>query len=512
MNAVVIVGAGHAGGRAAFALREAGYSGRIVLIGEESHPPYERPPLSKELLAGAKSAEQTFLKPLDAYRDAAVELRLSTRVEKIDRAAKRVILSGGEEVAYDKLLLTTGARPRRLPLDGRPCSHLLYLRDIGDATRIGEWVRNGARLVVVGAGLIGLEIAATAREAGCEVTVVEAGPTPLMRVVAPEIGEWFAGQHRRRGVELLVNACVTSIGDGAAGATVVLADGRTLEADLVVVGIGAIPNDDLARDAGLAVDDGIIVDEFGRTSDPDIFAAGDAVRAFNPLLRRHQRLETWRNAQDQPVSVARVIAGGLEPYAEIPWFWTDQYRFNFQMAGLPEAWDQLVWRGSPDDPHFTVFYLQAGRVVAAAALNDGRSIHAATELIRTGASIDPADLARPAAENQGEAVVTDAGGGWVKVAELSEAPPGEIKGVLVGEQHVAICNIDGRLYASDNVCTHAFALLSDGWIEDGCMVCPLHGGRFEAATGKAMGDPVDCDLKTFPVRVVGEDIEVLIKG
>jgi len=397
---IVIVGAGHAGGRAAEALRGAGFKGEVLLIGEERHPPYERPPLSKELLAGTIEIEKIYVRPLAWYGDNGIALRLGTRVGEIDRGARRLRLEGAGSEAYDLLLLTTGARARMLRGPGAEHRHVLYLRDIDHTLALRPRLGPGARVAVIGAGFIGLEAAAIARKSGAAVTVIELAPQPLGRVAAPEIGAFFADLHREHGVELHLSTGVAAIEENGDGLRIVTADGGAIEADLALAGIGAVPNTELAQAAGLAIEDGIVVDEFGRTSDPAIFAAGDVTRHFNPILGRRIRLEAWQNAQNQAIAVAKVMAGGTQPFAEVPWFWTDQYDVNLQMAGAPERWDALVRRPGANPRSFTLFYLQESRVVAANTINNPRDMRFAKMLIERGRVIDPACLADPAQKLQ----------------------------------------------------------------------------------------------------------------
>jgi NADPH-dependent 2,4-dienoyl-CoA reductase/sulfur reductase-like enzyme len=396
---IVIVGAGHSGGRAAEALRAAGFSGSILMLGAERYPPYERPPLSKELLAGSIEIEKTFVRPLAWYRENEITLRLSVSVTGLDTGARRVLIDGAGE-AYDRLLLATGARPRRLRVPGGDSGRVHYIRDIADCLALRERLRPEARVAIIGAGFIGLEVAAVARTRGCAVKVIEMATQPLGRVVAPEIGAWFARLHRDRGVEVRTEAAIDAIEDTGSALRLRLAGGDAIEADLAVAGIGATPNTELAEAAGLAVQDGILVDAFGRSSDPAIFAAGDVTRHFNPILGRHIRLEAWQNAQNQAIAVAKVMAGGNEPFAEVPWFWTDQYDVNLQVAGAPERWDRLVWRGEPTARAFTLFYLEGGRVVAANTVNNARDMRFARMLIQSGKPVDAESLADPAVKLQ----------------------------------------------------------------------------------------------------------------
>jgi 3-phenylpropionate/trans-cinnamate dioxygenase ferredoxin reductase subunit len=393
---IVILGAGHAGGRAAEALRAAGFKGSVTVVGDENHPPYERPPLSKELLAGTFEVERTYIKPREYYEQAGIALRLGSAAVAIDRAAQRLHLADGGTLPYDSLLLTLGARPRRLSTAGGGGERVYYLRDIDDCLKLRAVLAAEHHLIVIGAGFIGLEAAAVARSRGCTVTVVEAAATPLARVAPPELGAFYTELHRRKGVTLHLGAAVTAIEQRGDAAMVQLASGETLSGDAVLVGIGAVPNSELAAAADLVVDDGILVDAHGRSSDPLIFAAGDVTRHFNPLLGRRIRLEAWLNAQNQAIAVAKVMAGGSEPYAELPWFWSDQYDVNLQTAGVPERWDQIVWRGRAEDGRFTLFYLDRGVPVGGATVNNARDMRFVKLLTTQAKPVDPARLADPA--------------------------------------------------------------------------------------------------------------------
>lgn len=390
---ILILGAGHAGGVAAATLRQAGFAGKITLIGSDTHPPYERPPLSKEVLAGAAPVEKTYLRPLAFYADAGISLRLGETVVMINRKAQRVTLASVETVPYDALLLTLGARARRLPVPGGDHKRVFYLRDIADSLALRERLEPGKRLAVIGAGFIGLEAAAVARKRGVAVTVLEVQREPIQRVAAPEIGRFLADLHRGNGVDLRTGVGAVAIEEVGGELRLALSTGESLAADSALIGIGAQPNTELAHASGLAVEDGVLVDEFGRTNDPDIYAAGDVTRHWNSLLKRKIRLESWQNAQNQAIAVAKAMVGGNEPFAEIPWFWTDQYDVNLQMAGAPESWDSLVWRGNAAEKSFTVFYLKDGKPVACNTVNNGRDMRFARELIAKGRAIDPVRLA-----------------------------------------------------------------------------------------------------------------------
>jgi len=397
VKSIVIVGGGHAAGRAIETLRGGGFDGSITLVGEEEFPPYERPPLSKQLLSGEVEVASTFVRAEAWYEQQRVEMRLGLRAEAIDRRASMVLLRNGDSVAYDRLLLTTGARPRALNVEGADLPGVHSVRTVRDALALRERLQPGARLLVVGAGFIGLEVAAVARGRGCQVTVLEAGSHPLGRVAPAEVGQVFARLHESFGTVVRLNASLTRIDLAPDGRslTALGADGVAWSADAIVVGIGSIPNTELAADAGLCVDNGVRTDEFGRTSDPSIFAAGDVTSHFNPLLGRHLRLETWQNAQNQAIAVARVMVGGSQPHAEVPWFWTDQFNMNFQSAGAPSGWDEVLWRGSPNAGPSAVFLRRDGVVVGGATFNQGRLMRHIRQFVATRARVSAAVLTDP---------------------------------------------------------------------------------------------------------------------
>ena len=394
-DTIVIVGAGHAGGRAAQALRQAGFAGRVVLIGEEKYPPYERPPLSKELIVTDAGLEKARLHDPAYYEQHKIELMLGAQAEAIDRAGKAVILAGGARVPYDRLMLTTGARVRKLPIPGADLPGIFYLRDFDDTQAIRARLREGVRAVVIGGGFIGLETAASARKRGAAVTVLEAADRLMGRAVAPEIGAWFAELHKKHGVDVRLGVRIKAIEGTGRVESVVLDGGEAIPADIVVIGIGIVPNVELARLAGLAVENGIVVDEFGRTSDPAIFAAGDCALQPNAFTGRRLRLESYQNAQDQAMAVARNMVGEPKAYEDSLWVWSDQHDVNLQMTGVPLAYDKLVWRGDPASGAFMVFYLQNGRIVAVNTVNLGREMKPAQRLMQSRKVFDPAQLADP---------------------------------------------------------------------------------------------------------------------
>jgi 3-phenylpropionate/trans-cinnamate dioxygenase ferredoxin reductase subunit len=391
----VVIGAGQAAGRAVEAMRGEGFEGRIVVVGTEDHLPYERPPLSKQLLTGDYEPERTYLHDQAFYDEHRIELRLRTSALAIDRDARTVDLSDGESLSYDKLLLTTGARVRRLSSPGSDLPGINYLRDISDSLAIRGHFAEGARLVIVGGGYIGLEAAAAAASRGCHVTVLEMAPLVMNRVVAPDVSRFYEAVHRDHGVDIRTSATVEGFAGGDRVEAVLSGDGVSIPADFVVVGVGIEAEATLAEAAGLPIDNGIMVDEYGRTEDPAIFAAGDVANHPNPLLGRRVRLESWQNAQNQAINTARAMCGRLEPYAEIPWFWSNQYDLNLQMVGLPETWDQLVVRGDMADHRFSVFCLADGSLVAANGINSPRDVRVARMLMEQNIRPDPAALGDP---------------------------------------------------------------------------------------------------------------------
>ncbi|MFF2660533.1 NAD(P)/FAD-dependent oxidoreductase [Kitasatospora sp. NPDC058032] len=395
----VIVGASLGGAKAAQALREAGYTGGIVLIGDEHERPYERPPLSKGYLLGKTDREKIYVHPPQWYAEHDVTLRLGTPVVAIDPAAHTVTLADDGRVEYAKLLLTTGSVPRRLPVPGAEQEGVHYLRRVEDSERIRGAFREGARVVVVGAGWIGLETAAAARTAGAEVTVLEAAELPLLRVLGHEVAQVFADLHRDHGVDLRFGVQVTELtGEGGRVTGVRLADGTTVAADAVVVGVGIAPTTALAEAAGLTVDNGIKTDEHLRTSDPDIHAAGDVANAYHPLFGRHLRVEHWANALNQPQTAARAMLGEDAVYDRVPYFFTDQFDLGMEYTGYvePGGYDRVVFRGDPATREFIAFWLSGGRVLAGMNVNVWDVTDPIRELVRSGRPVDVKALADPA--------------------------------------------------------------------------------------------------------------------
>jgi 3-phenylpropionate/trans-cinnamate dioxygenase ferredoxin reductase subunit len=395
-EAFVIAGAGLGGAKAAEALRDKGYDGPIVLVGAEEHRPYERPPLSKGYLIGKDEREKAFVHPESWYAEHGVELRAGARVASIDRHAHQVRLADASRLGYAKLLLATGASPVHLPVLGANADRVVYLRTIDDSERLRTLFGQISRLVVIGAGWIGLEAAAAARGAGVDVVVVEAAPLPLLRVLGPEMAEVFAALHRRNGVEFRFGETVGEITtEGGYATGVRLGDGSVLPTDAVLVAIGVAPNAQLAEDAGLAVDDGILVDAALRTEDPDIFAAGDVARAHHPRLQKRIRVEHWANALNQPQVAAAGMLGEQAQYDRLPYFFTDQYDLGMEYVGYvePGGYDRLVTRGDPASGEFIAFWLAGGRVLAGMNVNVWDVGDPIRALIESGAQVDPDALA-----------------------------------------------------------------------------------------------------------------------
>jgi 3-phenylpropionate/trans-cinnamate dioxygenase ferredoxin reductase subunit len=394
----VIVGASLAGAKAAQTLREEGFDGSIVLIGEEAERPYERPTLSKDFLQGKSERESIYVHPQTWYEDHNVELRLGVAVVGIDREQHEVTMADGEQLGYDKLLLTTGSSPRRLTVPGADLGGVLYLRRVQDSERLKSTLAAAARIVIVGAGWIGLETAAAARAADVEVTVLETAALPLLRVLGREVAQVFADLHRAHGVDLRFGAQLAEItgSDGHADG-VRLADGTHVDADAVVVGVGITPNSQLAESAGIEVDNGVLVDASLRSSDPDVYAAGDVANALNPLYGKHIRVEHWANALNQPQAAAKAMLGQSVAYERVPYFYSDQYDLGMEYTGYvePDAYDQVVFRGDTDGREFIAFWLAEGRVLAGMNVNVWDVTDQIQALVRSGTQVDADELADP---------------------------------------------------------------------------------------------------------------------
>ncbi|MEV7994746.1 FAD-dependent oxidoreductase [Streptomyces sp. NPDC086077] len=397
-NTFVIVGGGLAAAKAAEALRKEGHSGPLLVIGDEQERPYIRPPLSKGYLLGKEERDSIFVHSEDWYTEHEVELLLGTSARAVDPGAREVELDGGRRVGYDRLLLATGSSPRRLSVPGADLDNVLYLRRVGESERLKAAFSEGARIVVVGGGWIGLETAAAARTAGAEVTVLERSELPLLKVLGREAAEVFAALHREHGVELRPHAEVERL-TGSAGRVdgVQLTDGTHLGADAVVVGIGITPNVRLAQEAGLEVRDGIVTDAHLRTSAADIFAAGDVANAYHPVLDRHLRVEHWANALNQPGTAALSMLGKEAVYDRLPYFYTDQYDLGMEYTGYvePGGYDRVVFRGDTAAREFIAFWMSGNRVLAGMNVNVWDVIDPIRDLVLSRADIDDARLRDP---------------------------------------------------------------------------------------------------------------------
>lgn len=391
-DTTVIVGAGQAGGDLASALRQQGYAGSIVMIGEEQAVPYRRPPLSKAFLSGEIGEDGLFIKPREAYEKHGIELHTGTRVTSIDRVGHTVTLDDGALISYSKLVLATGGRARRLTLPGAEKPNVHYVRTIDDVVRLRTQFVAGQRLVIVGGGYVGLEIAAVGIKSGLKVTLVEAMPRLLARVTGPELSSYYEGVHRGRGVDIRLGVGVSAVEGDERAETIVLQNGDRIPADVVVVGIGLIPNTELAEQCGLAVDNGILVDLYAQTSDPDIYAAGDCTNHDNGFLGRRLRLESVPNASEQARVVAASICGKPIPHSGVPWFWSDQYDLKLQMVGLSQGYDHVVVRGSMENNSFAAFYLQDGIVISVDSVNRAQDFLMGKKMVAGKMRIDPAAL------------------------------------------------------------------------------------------------------------------------
>ena len=396
--AYVIVGASLAGAKAAGTLRQEGFDGPVVLIGEETERPYERPPLSKDYLLGQADRETIYVHPLAGYAEHDVDLKLGTRVTGIDPAAHEVRLDDGSRAGYAKLLLTTGSSPRRLTVPGADADGVLYLRRVSDSDQIKAAFAAASRVAVIGAGWIGLETAAAARTAGVEVTILEAAELPLLRVLGREAAQVFADLHRDHGVDLRFGVQVAEItGSGGRADGVRLADGTRIPADAVIVGVGITPNTQLAEAAGLKVANGIVTDARLQSSDPDVYAAGDVANAYHPLLGQHIRVEHWYNALHQPQTAAQAMLGRDVAYDRVPYFYTDQYDLGMEYAGYvePGGYDQVIFRGDVPRREFIAFWLGGGRVLAGMNVNIWDVNDTIAAIVRGGRTVNAGRLADP---------------------------------------------------------------------------------------------------------------------
>jgi len=392
----IIIGASHSAAQCCVSLRQGGWEGEIIAIGDEKALPYHRPPLSKDFLSGDKTLDDILIRPESTYENADITLKLGTRVTAINGKAKTVKTDKGESLSYDKLVLTMGARIRRLPVPGEDLPNVFYLRDTDDVLAIKDQVASGKSAVIIGGGYIGLETAASLTKQGVQVTVLEAMDRILQRVTAPELSGFYRRVHTEEGVNILEGVMATSIEKTDDGLCVKTKDGDGFEADMVIIGIGVIPNSELAEAAGLTVGNGIEVNEFCQTSDPDIYAAGDVTWHYNPIYDRHVRLESVPNATEQAKVAALHINGKPKPYNSLPWFWSDQFDLKLQIAGLSEGYDDIVIRGDIEDSRsFAAFYFKGDQLLAVDAVNAPREFMFTRMALTKGQKLDKTVIRDP---------------------------------------------------------------------------------------------------------------------
>jgi 3-phenylpropionate/trans-cinnamate dioxygenase ferredoxin reductase subunit len=388
----VIVGASLAGGTAAATLRQDGFDGDLVLIGEEPHPPYERPPLSKQYLRGEVPFDKGFVRPRGFYEEHGIDTRFGVAAGRIDPVERRVELATGERVRYDKLLIATGVRNRRPPIPGLDLQNVFDLRTVSDADALRAAIVPGRRAAVIGMGFIGCEIAASLRQKGVEVVCIAPSPTPLFRVLGEQLGQIMTTIHRDHGVEMFFEDAVTRFEGDRRVERVITRRGRRVDCDFAVVGVGVEPVVDVVAGSGVAINDGILVDEYCRTNVQDIYAAGDVANHYHPVFREQMRVEHWQNAMQQGAAAARSMLGTGKPYDAVHWFWSDQYDVNLQYAGFHHKPDEVVVRGTPGTRNFIAFYLSQRRIDAVVALNRGKDVRRAMPLIKARTAVDPRQL------------------------------------------------------------------------------------------------------------------------
>jgi len=390
---IVIAGAGHAAGQLVASLQQKKFAGDIVLVGEEIFLPYQRPPLSKKFLAGEMPADRLFFRPASFYENAGVDVRLQTRVSSIDRSAKRLITEAGDEIGYDSLVLATGSRVRVVPVPGHNLDGVLYLRSIDDVHNIQARLTHAKRIVIIGAGYIGLEVAAVMRQIGLAVTVIEMADRVMSRVVSPQVSAFYHAEHVARGVKLELSTSLKAFVGEDKVTAVEVDDGRSFDADLVIVGVGILPNTALAEAAGLSVSNGIVVDDRCQSSDSYIYAIGDCTSHPSQLYGRNLRLESVHNALEQAKTAAANLCGEDLVYSQVPWFWSDQYDLKLQIAGLSEGYDDVVIRGDQTQRSFSCLYLKNDQLIAIDAINSARDFIQAKPLIANGLKPDRQQLA-----------------------------------------------------------------------------------------------------------------------
>jgi 3-phenylpropionate/trans-cinnamate dioxygenase ferredoxin reductase component len=388
----VIVGASLAGGTAAATLRQDGFDGDVILIGEEPHPPYERPPLSKQYLRGEMPFAKALLRPGDFYARNGIDARFGVAATRVDAAERKVLLTAGGSVQYDRLLIATGVRNRRPPISGLDLQNVFDLRSITDANALRAEIAPGRKAAVVGTGFIGCEVAASLRQQGLDVVCIDPSPTPLFRVLGEQVGQVLSAVHRDHGVEMVFDDVVTRFEGDRRVERAITKRGRRVDCDFAVVGVGVEPVIEFLAGSGVETSNGILVDEYCRTNVQNIHAAGDVANHYHPVFQKRMRVEHWQNAMQQGAAAARSMLGTGKPYDAVHWFWSDQYDVNLQYAGFHREWDQVVMRGNVESRNFMAFYLSQGRIDAVAALNRGKDVRLVMPLIKSRATVDPRQL------------------------------------------------------------------------------------------------------------------------
>lgn len=396
LDTVLIIGASHAAAQTSVSLRQSGWEGEITVIGDEAILPYHRPPLSKDFLSGQKSIDDILIRPLESYEAAGINMKLGARVGAINRKEKTILTEDAEMLSYSKLVLTTGARFRRLPVPGEDLNNVFYLRDTRDVLAIKEKAKTAKTALIIGGGYIGLETAASLRKQGLEVTVIEAMPRILQRVTAPVMSDFYRRVHREEGVQVFENVVASEIKEAGDGLEILTSCERNFKADMVIIGIGVVPNVELAQAAGLKIGNGIKVNEFCQTSDPDIYAAGDVTWHYNPIYKEHVRLESVPNATEQGKVIALHITSKAKPYNSLPWFWSDQYDLKLQIAGLSTGFDDVVIRGDIDTSRsFAAYYFKNDKFIAVDAVNAPRGFMFGKMSLTKGQNLDKSKIGDP---------------------------------------------------------------------------------------------------------------------
>jgi 3-phenylpropionate/trans-cinnamate dioxygenase ferredoxin reductase component len=519
----VLIGGGQASASAARTLRRQGFDGGIVIVADEPHPPYQRPPLSKEYLQGKSDPNEIWAAPADWYAKNDVRLELGARAVRVDRQTLDVVLADQRVLKADAVLIATGGAPRRFP--GTQGERVLYLRTLEDAARIREHARPGRRIIIVGGGFIGAEIAASARALGAEATMLEALNAPLERVLGAQIGAVCEDIHRENGVDVRCGVTVESIEQTPAGVIVKTRDGGSIEGDVAVVGIGLTPNVDVAKATEITIGNGIRVDEFCRTTALGIYAAGDVANHYHPLFDRRMRVEHFDNATRQGAVAALNMLGERTKYEDPHWFWSDQYDHSLQYAGHAERWDDIIVRGSLEERDFVAFYMLEGKIAAAFGLNRGGDIMVVKSLLSSGIAVDPrvlrdadadlSELLQSGAEEEGSGpdapAAAESDGEYHRAARSGQVVEGSVRRFVVQGTEVAIARLNGKAYALHNLCTHLACHLSSGKVERNGLTCLCHGSIFDLASGEPINPPATRPVKTYPVRESDGHIYVAVK-